>query len=161
MNDATPTGPTPTPEPIPAPAIAPRIQSACDIAIGRTPADDAEAGTRIVGAKKDLNAKGRGPQWYRMVYRAGQWQYVSADRLPSGTFLAADRRAEVYGEVYPGEIVVQHDRGAAVDLAWLAAAPNAEGKCLVKIGFARRRDGKLSFALPDGSEVVLPDPRAK
>lgn len=143
------------------PAVSARVQAACDVATGRTPADDAATGKRIIGAKKDLNAKGRGPQWYRMVYRNRSWQYVSTDRLPSGTFRASDRNAEVYGEVYPGEIVVHHDRGSAVDAAWLAATPNAEGKCLIKITFARRRSGNLAFTLPDGSEVVLSDPRAK
>lgn len=159
MSDETnkaPEGDAPT-----TPAISARVQAACDVAAGRTQADDAATGTRITGAKKDLNAKGRGPQWYCMVYRNRSWQYVSTDRLPSGTFLAADRRAEVYGEVYPGEIVVQHDRGSAVDAAWLVAAPNAEGKCLTKITFTKRRSGDLAFTLPDGSEVVLSDPRAK
>jgi len=141
------------------PAISARVQAACDVATGRTPTDDAATGTRITGAKKDLNAKGRGSQWYRMVYRNRSWQYVSTDRLPNGTFLAADRRAEVYGKVFPGEIVVQHDRGSAVDAAWLVAAPNTEGKCLTKITFAKRRSGDLAFSLPDGSEVVLSDPR--
>ena len=143
------------------PVISARIQAACDLATGRRPTDDAIVGTRITGAKKDLNAKGRGPQWYRMVYRNRSWQYVSSERLPSGNFLAADRRAEVYGEVYPGEIVVQHERGGPVDGAWLVASPNTEGKCLIKITFRKRRDGNMTFILPDDSEVVLSDPRAK
>lgn len=135
-----------------------RVQSACDIAAGRTPADPASSGKRIIGAKKDLNCKGRGPPWYRMVYRRG-WQYVSSERLPSGSFRAEERRAEVYGNVYPGEIVVSHDRGKPVDAAWLVLTPDAEGQVLRSIEFASRRDGKLSFSLPDGSEVVLPNPR--
>lgn len=143
------------------PTIPARVQGACDVATGRTQPDDAETGTRVTGAKKDLNAKGRGPQWYRMVYRGGSWRYVSTDRLPNGAFLAADRRAEVYGEVFPGEIVVQHDRGSPVDAAWLVAAPNSEGKCMTKITFAKRRSGDLAFTLPDGSEVVLSDPRGR
>jgi hypothetical protein len=68
--------------------------------------DEFAAGVSITGAKKDLNCKGRGPQWYRMVWRPGSWQYVSSDRLPAGNFLASDRRASVSGEVYHGEIVV-------------------------------------------------------
>lgn len=135
-----------------------RIQVACDIATGRIPADPADAGKKVIGAKKDLNCKGRGPQWYRMVYR-NAWQYVSSDRLPSGNFLAADRRATVYGIVYPGEIVVSHDRGKPVDCAWLVCPPDAYGKVMVDIGCpAKRRDGQLYFTLPDGSVVVLPDP---
>lgn len=139
--------------------ISGRVQSACDIATGRSPADDAATGTRIIGAKKDLNCKGRGPQWYRMVYRRS-WQYVASERLPSGSFLASERRSEVHGNVYPGEIVVSHDRGRPVDAAWLVLTPDSDGKVLRKIEFASRRDGQLAFRLPDGSEVVLPNPRA-
>ena len=138
--------------------ISDRVQSACDIATGRSPADAGATGTTITGSKKDLNAKGNGPEWHRMVYR-GSWRYVSDDRLPSGRYLASDRRASTSGEVYPGEIVVQHDRGSQVDSAWLACAPNSEGKSLVTCSFERQRDGQLKFSLPDGSEVVLPDPR--
>jgi hypothetical protein len=149
------------PEVKPEPGIAPRVQAACDVAAGKTPADPAEAGRPITGAKKDLNSKGRGDQWYRMVYRGGAWRYVSNDRLPNGSFLASDRRASVSGEVFVGEIVVQHDRGGPVDAAWIVCPPSADGKVLVRVEFARRRDGSLGITLPDGSELVLPDPRGK
>lgn len=154
-------GPEPTTAPEAATTtISQRVQSACDIAAGRAEADQAATGAAIVGAKKDLNSKGRGPEWYRMVYRGG-WQYVSDERLPSGRFLAADRRASVHGDVYSGEIVVGHDRGSPVDVARLVASPNAEGKVLVPCEFVRRRDGQLGVTLPDGSLVVLPDPRKR
>lgn len=137
------------------------IQVACDIAAGRASADPDAEGARIRGAHKDLNAKGRGPEWYRMVYRGGSWQYVSDERLPSGTYRASDRRATVYGEVYPGEILADHDRGKPVDQIWLAHARDAEGDALTECEFRRRRDGDLAITLPDGSEVVLSDPRRK
>lgn len=143
-----------------APKIDPLTQAACDIAAGRTPAGHNASGKSIVGAKKDLNSKGRGLEWYRMVYRGG-WQYVSDEWLPSGSFRASDRRAEIYGDVYPGEIVVAHDRGKPVDLAWLARTPSEASSGLIKINFRSRRDGQLVFTLPDGSEVVLPNPRKK
>lgn len=138
-----------------------RIAAACDIATGRTPADPSAPGEHITGAKKDLNAKGRGPEWYRMVYRGGSWRYVSDERLPSGTYLASDRRATVRGEVYPGEIVAQHDRGQPVDLMYLVCRPDDQGTRLVDCAFRRRRDGDLAVTLPDGSEIVLPDPRRR
>ena len=142
------------------PSIDPRILAACDIAAGRTPADEAAEGARVTGARKDLNAKGNGAHWYRMVWRGGEWVYVSPDRLPAGTFLASDRRAVVYGVVYPGEITIDHDYGAPVDAAGLAHE-EVDGEPLSVIEFTRRRGGKLAFTLVDGSVVVLPDPRAK
>lgn len=147
-------------QPADPPKVALETQAACDIAAGRVQADPAAIGASIIGAKKDLNCKGRGPQWYRMVWRAGTWQYVSDERLPAGSFRASERRAEVHGEVFPGEIVVGHDRGGPVDSAWLARE-RVDGKALVTITFAKRRDGNLAFTLPDGSIVVLSNPRAK
>jgi hypothetical protein len=141
-------------------AIGPLTRSACDVATGRVLADPTTIGTSIVGAKKDLNSKGRGEHWYRMVHRHG-WRYVSDDRLPSASFRAAERRCEVYGDVYPGEIVVSHDRGQSIDCAWLVRAPDSAGKVLVRIEFSSRRDGNLVFTLPDASEVVLSNPRSR
>ena len=141
------------------PATEQRIQTACDIATGKAQADPTESGKEITGAKKDLNGKGRGPQWYRMVHRNGDWRYVSSDRLPSGSFRASERRASVSGEVFTGESVVQHDRGQPVDAAWIICQPDAEGKVMVLCEFSRRRDGNLGITLPDGSELVLPNPR--
>jgi hypothetical protein len=143
------------------PSISASLQLACDIAAGRAEADPGAHGFKITGAMKDLTCRGRGPQFYRMVYRGGAWQYVSAQRLPNGCYRARERRAEVFGDVFIGEIVVDHNRGAAVDTAYLVDAPDAEGECLENIAFQLRRDGDLTFTLPDGSEVVLTNPRSK
>lgn len=137
-----------------------RIQTACDIASGKTPTDPAASGAKIRGGYKDLNSKGSGPEWYRMVYRNG-WTYVSEERLPNGSYRASDRRATVYGEVFPGEIVVGHNRGGPVDTAWLISSPNEKGEVLNEIQFRKRRDGQLTFVLPDGTEVTLSNPRRK
>lgn len=150
----TPVAPT-------APTLRAGVVRACEIATGRAEADSAEEGTVITGALKDLNSKGNGPQWYRMVYRSGSWQYVSTERLPNGSFRASDRRASVSGTVYTGELVISHDRGSPMDAAWLICEPNAEGKVMVGITFASRRDRRITFTLPDGSVVVLANPRGK
>lgn len=144
-------------------ALPQHIQTACDIAADRVQASPDDEGISIVGAQKNKNSNGRGDEWYRMVWRGGSWKYVSDDRLPSGNFLAADRRAKVYGEVYPGEIIVAHDRGGQVECAYLVYAQDGEEFILAqnRIEFTRRRDGKLSFTLPDNSTVVLLDPRKK
>lgn len=142
------------------PEIEERVRRACDIAAGRAAADPAAPGKTICGAKKDLNCKGEGPEWYLMVWR-GAWRYVSDGHLPRGTYLAADRRAATYGKVYPGEIVACHDRGGPLKTPRLICEPNEDGKVMVKCDFVKRRDGSLAFTLPDGSEVVLPDPRSK
>jgi hypothetical protein len=141
--------------------ISASMQLACHIAAGRVDADPSACGINIIGAKKDLNCKGRGEHWYRMMYRRGAWQYVSSDRLPNGCYRASERRAEVHGEVYLGEIVVRHNRGAAIDEAYLVDMPESDGGgCLEEIVFHKRRDGNLTFVLPDGSEVVLSNPRS-
>lgn len=138
--------------------IDPIVQNACDVAAGRVSENEDDSGTKVIGACKDLNVKGNGPHWYRMVYRKARWRYVSDERLPQGSFRAAERRAKVYGEVFPGEITVDHDYGGQVDDACLVIAPNPDG-CLLEIKFSRNRKGELVFILPDGSKVVLPDPR--
>jgi len=139
--------------------ISDRVRLACDIATGKVPADPAAPGKQITAAYKDLSCKGRGPWWYRMVYRNGGWTYFSDERLPMGTFRASERRATVHGEVYPGEIVVNHDKGGPVDIACLVCGPDEEGRVLEHVEFSKRRDGNLCFVLPDGSEVVLSNPR--
>lgn len=146
-------------------AIEPQVQKACDIATGAVAADPASSGYRIVGAKKDLNCKGRGPQWYRMVYRNGSWRYVSDNRLPAGSFRASDRRATVHGNVYFGEIIVGHDHAGPVDEAFLVCniddADTGDDVLLDLPTPSVRRDGKLSIELPDGRTLVLPNPRER
>lgn len=132
------------------------IQIACDIANKKIPANPESKGIKITGAKKDLNAKGRGPEWYRMVYRGNGWSYVSRERLPRGNYLAAERRATVYGEVYEGEIIVEHDRGEPISGAKLVTNNEIP---LTEIEFFKQRDGNIKFILPDKTEIILPDPR--
>lgn len=63
----------------------------------------------IAGAFRDLNAKGRGPETFRKVWRGGEWVWISG-YLPQGTFLASDRRAQTKGPVETGEIIVEFGR---------------------------------------------------
>lgn len=141
------------------PTIAVSLSEACDIATGKMVIDPNAEGAKIVGAKKDLNGKGNGPYWFRMVWRDKSWQYVSEERLPNGNFLASDRRAIVYGQAYHGEIVVSHDRGKPVDIAWII---DLDKKDDVKheIPFVKTRDRHLLFTLPNGEKIKLPDPRS-
>lgn len=134
---------------------------ACLVALGALPADPADPGVEIVAAKKDLNTKGNGPHWFRMVYRDKRWIYVSTESLPKGNLRASERRAEVRDRVYFGEIVVQHSLGKKVDSAWLVEEPDSEGRALVELNFHALRDGNIRFDLPDGSVLTLPDPRKR
>ena len=136
-----------------------RLTLACDIAIGIAVPDPDETGTRIQAAHKYLNAKGKGPWWYRMVYRNDSWEYFSEDRLPAGVFLASDRRATVYGDVFIGELVCQHDRGSKVDVISLIAADVAGGIDLLDVPFCTSRNGQLVLTLPDGRKMTVPNPR--
>lgn len=143
--------------------INPLVQSACEIATGRVEGEPNAKAVRVVGAKKDLNCKGRGPQWYRLVLRNGEWQYVSSDRLPSGSFRAAERRAQVHGDAYHGELTITHDRGADVDdTAYLIVVdPSVEdGWYMVDCPVARTRAG-LEITLPDGTIIRAANPRKR
>lgn len=142
------------------------VQNACDIASGKAPAPADDEGMRIVGAKKDYNSRGRCREhWFRMVLRDGTWRYVSTDRLPNENFRAADRNADVRGDVYHGEITITHDRGAGVDSVGNLEVRGPDGKRLADdstdVAVAVTRDGKLKLTLPDGSIVVAPNPRGK
>lgn len=132
---------------------------ACDIATGAVKPPEDIIGMSIRGGHKDLNAKGRGPWWYRMVLRNGAWTYFCEDRLPMGTFLAGDRRCSVRGDVYLGEVVAQHDKGGPVDAMYLIAPNVADNNMLCPVPFRKRKDGKFVVTLPDGREVVVSNPR--
>ena len=135
------------------------IQTACDIAMGRLAPDPTESGHRTVGARRELNSKGNGPEWYRMVYRAGAWRYVSDDRLPRGTFLASDRRATVWGDVYSGEIMARHDRGQGIDRVYIVRPFGVDDQRLIVCAFVKQRDDNLRVKLPTGDEVTVSNPR--
>lgn len=144
-------------------ALPERVEAACDRAAGDKSAQDAdadEAGHSVRAGHKYLNAKGRGDWWYRMVWRNGSWQYFSDEKLPTGTFLAGDRKADVHGDVFIGEIVCQHDKGGPVDAMYLVCAPDEEGKDVLHVvEYRKRKDGQLVVTLPDGREVAVPNPR--
>lgn len=154
-----PTTTEPQPATPAAPEIAPSLRRACDIATGRAEPDEATESYSIRAAHKDYNARGSCREhWYRMVWRGG-WQYFGDGRLPTANFLASDRRASVMGDVFPGEVVIGHDRGGPIDLAWLVTCDAEDpAKPLRKCQLARVRAG-LKLTLPDGSEIVRPDPR--
>jgi hypothetical protein len=142
------------PEPKP---LAPEIAEACELAATDGEPDGDHITVRA--ARKDYNARGRcNEHWYRMVWRHNAWQYFSHERLPTGTFLARDRRATVLGEVWPGELVVQHDRGGPVNAVYLVVR---QEKPLRRCTFARTRAGALRITLPDGRTVERPDPRRR
>jgi hypothetical protein len=143
------------------------VQSACDVAMGRALSNPESRVFRIVGAKKDLNSKENGAHWYRMVLRNGKWEYVATERLPTGSFLASDRRATVYGDAYHGEITITHDRGSDVDLEanLLVEAGEHDGLDLTKsrliaCDVTKTRAG-LEITLLDGSILKTTNPRKK
>lgn len=129
------------------------ITRACNIALGLEKGLEAKP-VKMTVAKKDYNSRGRCQEhWFRMVWRNGSWGYIGA-RLPSGNFLASDRRAEVVAEVYEGELVARHDRGGKIEAVSIIV--NGTRKVLE---FYRTRVGNLKITLPDGREIELPDPR--
>lgn len=134
------------------------------VARGEEQADDEPVG-RLNGAYRDLNARGRGEEWYRLRWTGREWSYLAQERLPAGRFLAADRKCSRKGDVYVGDVLVTHDLGKPLDTeAQLVVAPPAPGDTAprrVECKITRLRDGRLSIALPRGEPLVTPDPRRK
>jgi hypothetical protein len=117
-----------------------------------------EAPLRIRGASKDYSARGSCREhWYRMVLRCGEWRYFSDGRLPAGNYLASDRQATTKGDVWIGELIVQHDRGGPINRAYLVTGGDEN---IVTCPVAARRGGGLSITLPDGTVVATPSARS-
>lgn len=122
------------------------------------------ANHKVTAASKDYNARGKcRHHWFRMLWAGGSWQYFADERLPSGTYLAADRGATVYGDVETGDVLVQHDRGGKVDIVYVVVdLPDGQNRkyACMRLPF-RRRAGKLLVSMPfEDAERVYPDPRA-
>jgi hypothetical protein len=94
-----------------------------------------------------------------MVWRNDQWEYFARERLSPVGIRAATRHQTVYGDVWPGEVLVQHDHGGPVDTAWLVV-DNKE-KPIVACEFRPTRDGRLKITLPDGRAIERPNPRRR
>lgn len=137
MENPTNTPGTAQPKP-----LAPEVAAACEIA-----ATDGEPGgdpMLIRGAYKRA-----GEHWYRVVWRYGGWKSCAHGDLASNTSCYV-----MYGRVWPGELIAQHDHGGPVTSVWLVTDTNPLEPCT----FTRRGDGTLCITLPDGREVKRPDP---
>jgi hypothetical protein len=140
---------------------------------GEEPIPDDERPIRVIGARADYSARMRAREhWFRMVYREHRWTYFTDYLEPIG-LRAAQRHQTLYGDVYIGELLAQHDRGGPVDVLYLVAdraVPRRAGVdresadqrgTLIRLDFYAGRDGKLRVELPDGSALTLPNPRRK
>lgn len=141
------------------------IVEACAIARGEKEAPLEPLG-RFRAASKDVSARGSVREWwFRMRWTGSTWDYFGEGRLPSGTFLAADRRATTYGPVYAGDVLICHDRGKGIDtgaeaarlITHVAGGKIASESCQV----AKLRNGQLRITLPDGTTIDRPNPRSK
>jgi hypothetical protein len=142
------------------PSVGPNTLLACQIARGEAEGPQEPVG-QMIASKKDLNARGKVREWwFRMRWDGNQWAYLSEERLRGGTFLASDRHQTVYGDVYAGDVLITHDRGGPVDTeAKLVIGAGEEGAAACPV--TRRRDGQLSIRLPDGTDILRPNPRSK
>ena len=133
------------------------LDDCCARARGEAGIPGSEIGIEIIGASQYIACSGRiHHRWYRMVWRDGAWIYI-AKRLPFFAARAAERHAETTGDVWPGEVVVEHDWRRPLSGAFVVDGAGD----LVACGFARRRDGDLRITLPDETEITLPDPRKR
>lgn len=144
---------------------------ACDIATGAA-ADPIANSIRTKGAWRDLTAKGNGKETYRRALSpGGQWRFVSSERLPRGTFLAADRGACVRGDVYVGDLIADFDRSLRSGRSQGKAAHNGKIGIVVShhdgklkeddiewLNVTRQKDGKWRVILPTGAHLTFSSP---
>jgi len=140
------------------------------IAIAHGKNDDVASAIRTKAAWRDLSARGSGTESYRRRLPAGTsvWTWVSSDRLPRGTYVASDRRSSVFGESYPGDLLAEFERGQSRGEAKITRflLVHETGACddrpthiVTPCDHARRSDGVYCVTLPDGSELLVTDPR--
>jgi len=140
------------------PGLPETVRDACEIAASGS--EPPEPSMRVEAGHCDYSARGRRrAHWYRMVWRGDAWQYFSSTRMGPVGLLASTRHQTVYGEVWHGEVVIQHDRGGPIDAAYLVVA--GEEDPLVECGLSRTRDGQLRITLPDGRTLLRPNPRRR
>jgi hypothetical protein len=134
----------------------------CARAKGEQPIPDDEPGLSILAAHCDYSARCKMREhWFRMAWRNDTWEYIG-ERLSGVGLLASTRHQSSYSDVWPGELIAQHDRGKPVDTIWLVVlVPDSKEPIIrrEKLQFTRRRDGKLAITLPDGTVLTRPDPR--
>jgi hypothetical protein len=148
-----------------------QLALACALASGGVSPDEAAAAIRVIAAKKDLSAKGSGEESYRRRLPAGEtaWEWISDERLPRGHFRASERRAEVRGDVFPGDLLAWFSRQikggasqgeATIDSFQLVIGVLSDGRARVSkaLEYTKRRDGKFAVTLPDGSVMVVNSP---
>lgn len=161
MSETTTTSDVTPPVSEPTPPESVRI--ACAIATGEA-RDPAANAIPVRAAYRNLNSKGNGAEWYRMVYRNGQFTYFSDGRMPTGKFLASERRVTLLGDVYAGEIVVEHDRGGPVNDVMLVCDPftdsDGDARKFVSLKWSKQRNG-IRAILPTGASITVPNPRSK
>lgn len=160
---------TDTIQTIDTPAPSEAVRLACDLATG-TLMDPTASAIRARGAWRDLNAKGNGTESYRRALSpGGAWRFVSRDRLPRGTFRAADRKATVYGDVYAGDLLADFDRslrgGRSTGEAQhdgkigLVIGHDANGELAIRwLDCARQKDGTVRVILPTGAHLTIASP---
>lgn len=150
-------------------AISETVKIACDIATG-TATDDSAVAARSRGSWRDLNAKGNGTETYRRALSpGGTWRFVAAERLPRGTFLAADRGACVRGDVYVGDLIADYDRGlrggtsqgeARHDGKVGLVVSHHDGKLMKSdiewMDVVRQKNGTWRVILPTGAHLTMP-----
>lgn len=145
------------------PSLPEVVRVACLIAAGEV-RDPSATAISVVAAKRELNSRGNGSEWHRMVYRNGSFTYFANGRMPTARYLASERKVTLHGDAYAGEILVQHDRGGPVDAVWLVVGehhnPTGERKLLVALDWSKQRDG-IRAILPTGTHVTVPNPRSR
>ncbi|GIW60096.1 MAG: hypothetical protein KatS3mg087_1162 [Patescibacteria group bacterium] len=135
------------------------VIEACKIAKQEIEGDNSSF--NVIAAKKNVSSKGRiNEWWYRMRWdnASKKWTYISNERLPIGSFRARERYADVWGEVFNGEIIAQHDYKGPLTKVYLAV--NEQDGRLVELAWQMDRSRQnIIIKLPDGSELTLPNPR--
>jgi len=131
------------------------ITKAQQIALGLAPLDATDC-VEIRASWRHFSTSLRtGYETHRLVWRNGEWRYLSPRRLPKLCYQTRD--AEICETVANGELIAQHERGGRVEAIYLVDTSGE--KPLRSLDFRRTADGQLLISVSTCDVVKLPDPR--
>jgi hypothetical protein len=125
------------------------------IALGQQPIDPQDCVEVRASWRHYSTSLKTGHETHRMVWRDGEWRYLSKRRLPHLSYRT--RNEEITEPVANGELLAQHERGGRIEAVYLVDT-SAE-KPLRSLDFRRTADGHLLISITTSDTIKLPDPR--
>lgn len=131
------------------------ISKAQQIALGLAPLDATDCVEIRASWRHYSSSLKTGHETHRLVWRNGEWRYLSPRRLPKLCYRT--RNEEITEVAANGELIAQHERGSRIEAVYLV--DTAAEKPLRPLNFRRTADGQLIIEITSSDTVKLPDPR--